>query len=187
MIKNSILGKLCPVFHLRSAAVASRQNLNHRLVWPGTLPWCDREEEHTLVGGLDTEQQSRAVGEEWGGGSVVENYTTTINHFYTTIFLSSRFFPRPAVSTISPSFSLSFMDVHLALLICNPSGVRWSPLPPHSPSISTSFPPRVVYMLSLLICFFFCCCCCLPGIYPLSTGQYQQTLRLTCFAKETQT
>lgn len=36
MIKNSILGKLCPVFHLRSAAVASRQNLNHWLVWPGT-------------------------------------------------------------------------------------------------------------------------------------------------------
>lgn len=34
MIKNSILGKLCPVFHLWSAAVASRQNLNHG--------WCGR-------------------------------------------------------------------------------------------------------------------------------------------------
>lgn len=75
MIKNSILGKLCPVLHLRSAAVASQQNLNHQLVWPGTVPWCDSEEEHTLVGGLDIEEERRAVGEDgcvgWGWGETL--------------------------------------------------------------------------------------------------------------------
>lgn len=116
MIKNSILGKLCPVFHLRSAAVASRQNLNHWLVWPGTVPWCDSEEEHTLVGGLDIEEERRAVGEEGGGGSsVVENYTTSINHFYTTVFLSpssSRFPHLP--HALSPSFSPSWPCISLS-------------------------------------------------------------------------
>lgn len=69
MIKNSILGKLCPVFHLPSAAVASRQNLNHWLVWSGTVPRCDGEEEHTLVGRSDIEEERRAArGKGVGGG-----------------------------------------------------------------------------------------------------------------------
>lgn len=176
MIKNSILGKLCPVFHLRSAAVASRQNLNHWLVWPGTVPWCDSEEEHTLVGRLDIEEERRAVGEE-GGSSVVENYTTSINHFYTTVFLSSSISRFPHLHHVFSLF-LSFMAVHLPLLICTPTAPHpdgppwlsalyssfspwpcallkhcWSPSLPHSPSISTSFPLWFVYMLSLLICF----------------------------------
>lgn len=169
MIKNSILGKLCPVFHLRSAAVASRQNLNHWLVWPGTVPWCDSEEEHTLVGGLDTEEERRAVGEGGRGGGVgrgsaVENYTTSINHFYTTVFLPPSFSSFPHLPhALSPSFLcsfLSFVAMHLPLLICTPTAPHpdgplgflpfillsvpshvlylnhcWSPTLPHSPSI----------------------------------------------------
>lgn len=175
MIKNSILGKLCPVFHLRSAAVASQQNLNHWLVWPGTVPRCDSEEEHTLVGGLDIEEERRAVGEE-GGSSVVENYTTSINHFYTTVFLSPSFSHFPHLShmlslSFSPSWpciSLSSFVLPLLLTLMVPPGFLpfillsvpghvlylkhcWSPS--HSPSISTSFPLWFVYMLSLLICF----------------------------------
>lgn len=177
MIKNSILGKLCPVFHLRSAAVASRQNLNHWLVWPGTVPWCDSEEEHTLVGRLDIEEERRAVGEE-GGSSVVENYTTSINHFYTTVFLSiSQFLAFPISIMFSPSFSPSWPCIShssfalpLLLTLTVPPWLSalyslfspwpyallkhcWSPSLPHSPSISTSFPLWFVYMLSLLICF----------------------------------
>lgn len=129
MIKNSILGKLCPVFHLRSAAVASLQNLNHWLVWSGTVPRCDSEEEHTLVGGWDMEEARRAVargeGVHWCGGSVVENYTTTINHFYTTVFFPLPQFLTSPIPTLVLCLFLCFFlylkAVHLLLLICTPT------------------------------------------------------------------
>lgn len=143
MIKNSILGKLCPVFHLRSAAVASRQNLNHWLVWPGTVPWCDSEEEHTLVGRLDIEEERRAVGEE-GGSSVVENYTTSINHFYSTVFLSSSISRFPHLHHVFSLF-LSFMAVHLPLLICTPTA-------PHPDGPPLAFCPLFLFQ-SLAMCF----------------------------------
>lgn len=79
-------------------------------MWPGTVSWCDSEEEHTLVGGLDIEEERRAVGERGvGGGSVVENYTTSINHFYTTVFLSPSFSRFPHLPHVrSPPFSVPF-------------------------------------------------------------------------------
>ena len=128
-------------------------------------------------------RERRAVGKR-GGSSVVENYTTGINHFYTTVFLSpsiSRFphLPHAPSSPLSVPRSPSWPCI--SLLVFNPTAPH--PVSPpgfvpfilsfgswpcafiwnttghphqllHSPSISTSFPLRFVYMLSLLICSF---------------------------------
>lgn len=142
MIKNSILGKLCPVFHLPSAAVASRQNLNHWLVWSGMVPLCDGEEEHTLVGQSDIEEERRAArgkgGGEQGGGAV-ENYTTSINHCCTTVFLSSPISRFPVFITFFPLF-LSLMAVHLPSLICTPTAPHPDACPPPQLSALYSSP-----------------------------------------------
>lgn len=141
MIKNSILGKLCPVFHLRSAAVASRQNLNHWLVWSGTVPWCDSEEEHTLVGWLDIGEERRAAG-EGGESSIVENYTTSINHFCTTVFLSPTVFPFPP----SPSHFLAFSPPWLCVLPSSlPQLITLTVPPSFLPFILLSVPGHVLY------------------------------------------
>lgn len=142
MIKNSILGKLCPVFHLRSAAVASLQNLNHWLVWPGTVPWCDSEVEHTLVGGWDMEEVRRTIVGVMVQGSIVENYTTIINHFCTAIFSSPSIscFPHPLLcSACFSALFLHFMAVHPFLLL-----FRWSP--GFLPFILNLFPGNVLYL-----------------------------------------
>lgn len=110
------------------------------------------------------------------GGNAVENYTTSINHFFTTVFLS------PSISRfrhLRPCFLLpSLLHGHASLfLICTPTTPHpdgpwlsalypsfspwpcsllkscWSPSLRHSPSISNSFPLWFVYMLCLLICF----------------------------------
>lgn len=129
MIKNSILGKLCPVFHLRSAAVASLQNLNHWLVWSGTVPRCDSEEEHTLVGGWDMEEARRAVARGGGGALVWGQHCRKLYNYHKSL-LHYRFFPLPQFLT-SPipalvlclflCFFLYFKAVHLLLLICTPT------------------------------------------------------------------
>lgn len=97
MIKNSILGKLCPVFHLRSAAVASLQNLNESLVWPGTGPWCDSEEEHTLVGGWIWRRHRQAIAKRGGEQHCRELYNChkSLLHYH--------FFPPSASVSRSPS------------------------------------------------------------------------------------
>lgn len=116
------------------------------------------------------------------GGSVVENYTTAINHFYTTVFFSPCFLLPPIPSLVLClflcfflCFFLYFKAVHLPLLICTPtltvplaicplfffsvpgdvlySNRCWLLSLPHSQSISASFTLWFVYMLSLLICF----------------------------------
>lgn len=126
MIKNCILGKLCPVFHLPSAAVASRQNLNQWPVWPATVGVTLRRSTPCWEGWILRQRGEPWEGwvEEGVGGSAVENYTTSINHFYTTFFLSPSFSSLPPISLArSPSFCFfpSIMTQRLPLLICSPT------------------------------------------------------------------
>lgn len=144
--------------------------------------------------GVRYEEDRKALGERgwwwWWGGTAVENYTTSINQLYPTVFLSSRVFPFP--SLLHHTFSLlylSFTVVHLPALVLRshrssprllPPGSfllspapwallrhRWSPSLPHSPScfISTVVCLHAFFIDRPLFC-------CLPGIYPLSTGLY---------------
>lgn len=107
MIKNSILGKLCPVFHLWSAAVASRQNLNHGWCGRGSFLCATVKRSTPWWGGAILR-----VGEPRGRGrgvrTAVENYTTSINHLCPTVFLSPRVFPcsLPSPSHFLPPHSL---------------------------------------------------------------------------------
>lgn len=100
MIKNSILGKLCPVFHLRSAAVASRQNLNHGCCGRGPF-LCVTVKRSTPWWGGEILRVGVPQGRE-GGSTAVENYTTSINHLVPTVSLSlslsefSRSLPSPS-------------------------------------------------------------------------------------------
>lgn len=104
-----------------------------------------------------------------GGGSVVENYTTSINHFYTTVFLSpsiSRVYHLPCAFSPSvavplppswPCISLSSFVLPLRLTSTVPKafsyplasfGPRVCPMcfiwstagHPHHHTLSTSFP-----------------------------------------------
>ena len=93
-------------------------------------------------------EESHRGGGRWRGG-VVENYTTSINHFYTTVFLSpsfSRFSHLPHAL----SLFLSFMAVHLPLLICTPTAPH-PDRPPWLSALYSSFSPWPCALFEVLL------------------------------------
>ncbi len=109
--KNSILGKLCLVFHLQSAAVVSHQNLNHglqcgRVGEKSVCVWCRRSRRVGWLPEVELEMGER-------------NYTTSINLLYSL----SVFQPPTHIHTHSLSSSSLYLPLHrislfLSHLIC---------------------------------------------------------------------
>lgn len=93
-------------------------------MWPGTGPWCDGEEEHTLVGGWNMEEDRRTIARGEQRCRKLYNCNKSLLHYH-FFSLSHNFSlppsPHALFAFFSVFFPLCFIAVHLPLLICTPT------------------------------------------------------------------